>query len=151
MRTPVTEQIEGEAYTFGYLLTSEIIEIATEVAKLGLPAIAGAFTAVLDEDIDQAVNRLDLKGLAGALSLSLDPKTSSRLIQKLCSCVKGAGPLGDLSQSAIFEEHFRGLPGRALQVAVKSFEVNGGLNFFKSAVSLGGSLRQTASTQALPK
>ncbi len=142
-RTPTTLKLDGHSYTVMYLSTSQAIETATEVGTVLLPALGKAFpkgglkgTSLADMDLDIGGG---LETLAGAMK----PLQVLALLKTLCSCVAldGAGLLVD----NLFEEHFKGAPGRALKVASKSFEVNCG-DFFASAVGLAGLTKRTAST-----
>ncbi len=142
-RTPTTLKLDGHSYTVMYLSTSQAIETATEVGAVLLPALGKAFPKGGVKDFSQ--QDLNIGGGLEALAGSMKPAQVLELIKTLCGCVALDGQ-GLLAES-LFEEHFKGAPGRALKVASKSFEVNCG-DFFASAVSLAGLTKRTASTPA---
>ena len=141
MRELIKEAIDGEVYTFGYLMTSEAVKVSIEVSKILLPAMGHVFSGIAVKkevkDIAEAnINMLNLDKCFAALADKLDPIQQLALYQKLVSVVTMD------SGMMVFEEHFKGRPGHLLKVAKKSFEVNCG-DFFESAIGFVG-LKKTS-------
>lgn len=163
MREMVTEVIEGETYVFGYLDTDKATEVFVAIAKLGIPTIGASIKDILKSlDFDELekmqvkdairtiMKDVDFTALTQALVMSMEPVAVAQIIHTLCSVVRGTGPFGDLSQDASYKEHFKGRAGDALQVAIKSFEVNRGGHFFASGVTLGGILKKKKASTPAP-
>jgi len=153
-RGMVTAQIDGETYHIGYLLTSEAVKLALEVAKRAAPIMGSGAKGVLTNlgeggaenlmasNVNDFIKKLDLEGLGVMVAAAIEPAELEAIIQKLCSV---AVPHGE--GNTTYDAWYQGRPGHALKVAVKSFEVNCS-DFFASAVSLGGLLKKKITTPA---
>jgi hypothetical protein len=147
-REIVNETVAGENYAFGYLDTETAAETFGEMLKIVAPVLGAGLQGKDDTEVQEAMKNIDLAGMGRALAQTLDAKSLSRVLKTLCSCVRATGPMGDLSNAANYNEHFKGRAGDAMRVAMRSFEVNGGADFFAASGSLGSIFRKAALTQA---
>lgn len=146
--------IDGDTYRFGYLQTSQSLKLSAKVSKHILPVagpvIQQALEAgnIMDLQVEDFIKSVNVDQVGQRLAAELDPAELQSLIQELCSVVSVEGV--GLLQGQPFEEHFKGRPGVALQVASRSFEVNC-KDFFASAVSLVGKTALGLMTQVQAK
>ena len=159
MRQPITANIDGETYLFGYLITSDAINVAVEVGRRFAPLLGTLVGQLFKDkkdvkiedilDLDLSSLDLDFALLAVTAASAMDPVGLEALIRKLCSVVSVSGSVnGNVLVDSTYQNHFMGRPGVALQVAVKSFEVNC-KDFFFSAVKATLNLKpKSALTQA---
>ena len=144
MRDLVNASIDGDNYIFGFLDLDVSVETFTEILGMVAPIFAAmaksaaTTEADLDTEITELVasKKINLEGIAQQLSTQLQPKVASRLMRTLCSCVNVAGARSAQLDGANYSNHFAGRPEIALEVALKSFVVNGGLRFFAKGGNL---------------
>ena len=155
----IEKQVGGLKFVFGHLAASENLDICMRIQErlMSVHAAAARMKAAaggidLDKDVTELmpeeVQKLITAG-GTEMAMTMTKVLDTDLIRRLCSVV--GGPKVGLLTDMTFENFFAGRPVLAIEIAVESFKVNGGPDFFARGVALvGGLMPKKDSIQAKP-